>query len=123
MHACGLVACGLVARPAVVVGTAGAAPANVSSASGWHSLDALGRVHRADSAFVLPMRRSDFGDYLGLSVQSVSRTFTTSKMRGSIELPRADHVKFVDIGELQSLANGDRHVSRVPRRGCAPTPK
>jgi hypothetical protein len=33
------------------------------------------------------MTRSDFGDYLGKSVQSVIRTFATSKMRGLIELP------------------------------------
>jgi CRP/FNR family transcriptional regulator, anaerobic regulatory protein len=64
---------------------------------------ALGR-----RCFDLPMSRGDIGDFLGLSVETVSRTLTTLKVHGLIELPRADHVKFVDIEELQSLADGDR---------------
>jgi CRP-like cAMP-binding protein len=59
--------------------------------------------------FDLPMTRGDIGDLLGLSVETVSRTFTMLKMHGLIELPRADHVKFIDIEQLQTLAGGDRH--------------
>ena len=103
-------ACGLAARPAVVVGTVGVAPANLSSASGWHSRR-TGQSTLGRQCFILPMTRSDFGDDLGLSVQSVSRTFTTIKMRGLIELPRADHAKYVDIGSFRVL------------RMATPTPK
>jgi CRP/FNR family transcriptional regulator, anaerobic regulatory protein len=58
--------------------------------------------------FDLPMTRGDIGDLLGLSVETVSRTFTMLKLHGLIELPRADRVRFIDIEQLQNLADGDR---------------
>ena len=59
----------------------------------------------------LPMTRSDIGDFLGLTIETVSRTFTKLRMLGLIELRtrQSNHVKLVDIEELESLANGDDH--------------
>ena len=52
----------------------------------------------------LPMTRSDIGDFLGLTIETVSRTFTKLKMLGLIELPHSNHVLLLDVEELESLA-------------------
>ncbi len=60
--------------------------------------------NRAD--FELPMTRADIGDFLGLTIETVSRTFTKLKTLGLIELPQSNRVKLLDIDELESLADG-----------------
>ena len=55
----------------------------------------------------LPMTRTDIGDFLGLSVETVSRTFTKLKKLRLIELSRANHLRFVDIEKLQNLADSE----------------
>ena len=60
------------------------------------------------SDFELPMTRADIGDFLGLTIETVSRTFTKLKTLGLIELPHSNRVKLVDIDELESLADGEK---------------
>lgn len=84
-----------------------------------HAQDTLG-----NGCFELPMTRSDIGDFLGLSVETVSRAFTRLRICGLIELPRTHHVKLVDIAELKGIADGQggilggrlRSPSRLPSR-------
>jgi CRP/FNR family transcriptional regulator len=57
--------------------------------------------------FELPMTRADIGDFLGLTIETVSRTFTKLKTIGLIELPQANRVKLVDLDALESLAAGE----------------
>jgi CRP/FNR family transcriptional regulator len=57
----------------------------------------------------LPMTRADIGDFLSLTIETVSRTFTKLKALGVIELPQSSRVKLVDIEELEDLAEGDGH--------------
>jgi CRP/FNR family transcriptional regulator len=57
--------------------------------------------------FELPMTRADIGDFLGLTIETVSRTFTKLKMLGLIALPQANRVKLVDLDQLESLAAGE----------------
>jgi CRP/FNR family transcriptional regulator len=57
----------------------------------------------------LPMTRADIGDFLSLTIETVSRTFTKLKALGAIELPQSSRVKLVDIEELEDLAEGDSH--------------
>lgn len=52
----------------------------------------------------LPMSRNDIGDYLGLTVETVSRTFTRLRKTGLIELRGAHHVALLDRGALLELA-------------------
>lgn len=60
--------------------------------------------------FELPMTRADIGDFLGLTIETVSRTFTKLKTLGLIELPQSNHVRLVDRSQLESLAAGaDEH--------------
>ena len=55
------------------------------------------------------MTRADIGDFLGLTIETVSRTFTKLRMLGLIELPLSNRVKIVDIDELETLADGEDH--------------
>jgi CRP/FNR family transcriptional regulator len=57
--------------------------------------------------FELPMTRADIGDFLGLTIETVSRTFTKLKTLGLIELPQSNRVKLVDIDALEGLAEGE----------------
>ena len=59
--------------------------------------------------FELPMTRADIGDFLGLTIETVSRTFSKLKTLALIELPHSNRVKLVDLDELESLADGDDH--------------
>jgi CRP/FNR family transcriptional regulator len=57
--------------------------------------------------FELPMTRTDIGDFLGLTIETVSRTFTKLRTLGLIELPQSHRVRLVDLDQLESLAAGE----------------
>lgn len=54
----------------------------------------------------LPMTRADIGDYLGLTIETVSRTFTKFRARGWIKLVDAHDVQLVDFDRLVELSEG-----------------
>ena len=54
----------------------------------------------------LPMGRSDIGDYLGLTTETVSRTLTNLKKAGIISIPENGILKITNIQELTDLAEG-----------------
>lgn len=56
----------------------------------------------------LPMTRTDIGDFLGLTIETVSRTFTKLKLMRLIELPICNQVKLLDIDQLEDLADGNQ---------------
>ncbi|MGF1475264.1 MAG: cyclic nucleotide-binding domain-containing protein [Geminicoccaceae bacterium] len=53
---------------------------------------------------VLPMTRQDIGDYLGLSLETVSRAFTKLKRDQVIEMEGSDHYRFIDGASSGTLA-------------------
>ena len=55
----------------------------------------------------LPMTRADIGDFLGLTIETVSRTFTKLRQLGIIDLAQSARVRILDSKELQALAEGD----------------
>ena len=55
----------------------------------------------------LPMSRTDIGDYLGLTTETVSRTFTQLKTAGEIALLSGNRVEVADSGGLARLAEGE----------------
>jgi CRP/FNR family transcriptional regulator len=65
------------------------------------------RNGRDARAFDLPMTRADIADFLGLTIETVSRTFTKLKMLGFIELPQASHVHILDIDALKGLTGDE----------------
>ena len=57
--------------------------------------------------FVLPMRRADIGDFLGLTIETVSRTFSKLKADGVIDLDQGGYVQICDPVALQQIAQGE----------------
>ena len=64
------------------------------------SAEWAGRADRFD----LPMARGDIADYLGLTIETVSRTMTKLVEAGVIQLPTPQHVQVLDAAELRALA-------------------
>lgn len=56
--------------------------------------------------FVLPMTRNDIADFLGLTIETVSRTFTKLRGDGLIDLAQSVLVTIVDYDALRALAEG-----------------
>ncbi len=56
--------------------------------------------------FALPMTRGDIADYLGLTIETVSRTFTRLRAERLIEVPSASEIVLRDRRALESLAAG-----------------
>jgi CRP/FNR family transcriptional regulator len=52
------------------------------------------------------MSRTDIGDYLGLTTETVSRTFTQLKSNGTITLLSGGKVEIADLEALHELAEG-----------------
>jgi CRP/FNR family transcriptional regulator len=60
-----------------------------------------------DSAVIeLPMTRSDIGDFLGLTIETVSRTFTKLRQLRVIDLAQSTRVQVLDSDALERLAEG-----------------
>jgi CRP/FNR family transcriptional regulator len=57
------------------------------------------------SALVLRMTREEIGSYLGLKLETVSRTFSKFQDDGILEV-RQRHIRIVDQAALQRLVNG-----------------
>lgn len=55
----------------------------------------------------LPMGRGDIADHLGLTMETVSRTFTKLRQQGLIALPHLNVVEILDFTGLQKLASDD----------------
>lgn len=55
----------------------------------------------------VPMTRGDIADYLGLTVETVSRTLTRLRQDGLIALPVPARIRVLDRKGLENLASGD----------------
>ena len=55
----------------------------------------------------LPMSRSDIADYLGLTIETVSRVLTQLRSNGVIALPSANRVVFADRDALEDISSGE----------------
>jgi CRP/FNR family transcriptional regulator len=56
--------------------------------------------------FFLPMSRSDIADFLGLTIETVSRTLTGLRREGLIALPDVNHVAIMRFDELVRISDG-----------------
>jgi CRP/FNR family transcriptional regulator len=64
------------------------------------------RHGRPSDPVSLPMSRSEIADYLGLTTETVSRTFTSLKKQGLIELLDEKRVRLCWMSALQEIAEG-----------------
>jgi len=55
----------------------------------------------------LPMKRSEIADFLGLTIETVSRQFTRLRTARIIHLSSSTHVQVLDADRLQAIADGD----------------
>jgi CRP-like cAMP-binding protein len=58
-------------------------------------------------AIRLSMSRADIADYLGLTIETVSRTFSAMKQDGILALPSAQQVVIQDRGSLEMMSGED----------------
>ncbi len=65
-------------------------------------LDLAQRVS-ADCVVELPMSRQDIADYLGLTIETVSRTLTQLESKAAIELPSSRRVLLCSRDTLRRL--------------------
>lgn len=66
-----------------------------------------GRIEAANGQefdIPLPMSRLDIADYLGLTIETVSRRLTHLKSEGVIELPNRHSAHICELSQLESLA-------------------
>lgn len=68
---------------------------------------ALVRQQGGDDRVEIPMTRADIADYLGLTVETVSRNFTRLKQDGVIVLRSASSIELRDADRLEELAAGE----------------
>jgi CRP/FNR family transcriptional regulator len=61
--------------------------------------------------FDLPMTRTDIADFLGLTIETVSRTFTKLRVLSLIELPHASRVRLIDIERLRSMEGSEAEAA------------
>jgi CRP/FNR family transcriptional regulator len=54
----------------------------------------------------MPMTRSDIGDFLGLTLETVSRSFAAFKRQKLIAEPGQHRLRILDMGALLSLTAG-----------------
>jgi len=69
-------------------------------AEAWRRRGAAGRV------LEMPMTRADIADFLGLTLETVSRSLTAFRRRGWIREPAYQRVELLDLGALSALAEG-----------------
>lgn len=62
----------------------------------------------------LPMTRSDIADHLGLTIETVSRTFTRLRQEGIIRLPASHLVELRDLPALSALV-GSPQAAPAPQ--------
>ena len=56
------------------------------------------------SPVALPMTRGDIADYLGLTIETVSRSFTKLRNRGLIAMPNPQMIAIPDLAALSAVA-------------------
>jgi CRP-like cAMP-binding protein len=64
----------------------------------------LGRRQHTIASIELPMNRKDVADYLGLTVETVSRTMSALKRKGIIAFTEPENVQFKQNNALERLA-------------------
>lgn len=61
----------------------------------------------ADHIWQIPMTRTDIADYLGLTIETVSRVLSRLKAKGIVRLPSLHRFEVMDEGRLKAAAGDD----------------
>jgi CRP/FNR family transcriptional regulator len=63
-------------------------------------------IGQSGDVLSIPMKRSEIADFLGLTIETVSRTFTKLKVARVIRLMANSQVEVIDMDKLVSIAEG-----------------
>lgn len=69
----------------------------------------------SENTVIIPVRRVDLAEYLGMQPETVSRCFKELEERGVIEFNSISNIKLLEIPTLRRIANGDRNAHGVNR--------
>lgn len=72
-------------------------------------------VATSENTVVIPVRRVDLAEYLGMQPETVSRCFKDLEERGIIEFNSISNIKLLEIPALRRIANGDRSANGIHR--------
>ena len=75
-----------------------------------HVSQRLGTYQEPADLVHLPMRRSDIADYLGLTIETVSRNITKLKLAHIIQLVSTTDLQIVDRESLVALSDGNQRM-------------
>lgn len=67
----------------------------------------------SENMVVIPVRRVDLAEYLGMQPETVSRCFKDLADRGIIEFNGISNIKLLNIPALRRIANGDRDAHGI----------
>src|SRR5450432_4887179 len=81
--------------------------------TGKSSKEKVARGERTTEIY-LPMKRSDIAEYLGMSLEAVSRAFRGLTTRGIIKSRDRQHLKIMDRSTFDKIA-GDMNISSAAR--------
>lgn len=75
-----------------------------------HVSERVGDYREPADNLHLPMRRSDIADYLGLTIETVSRNITKLKLAHIIQLISTTDLRIVDRASLVALSDGNQRM-------------
>jgi CRP/FNR family transcriptional regulator, anaerobic regulatory protein len=74
-----------------------------------HLAEREGKPHTAPLRIDVPMTRVDMADFLGLTVETVSRTLSQLKREGSIRLLEGHQIELPNLDKIDAIAERFRH--------------
>jgi len=67
----------------------------------------------SENSVIIPVRRVDLAEYLGMQPETVSRCFKDLEDRGIIEFNGISNIRLVKAPILRRIANGDRNADAI----------
>ncbi len=67
----------------------------------------------SEDTVIIPVRRVDLAEYLGMQPETVSRCFRNLEERGIIEFNSISNIKLLKIATLRRIANGDKNADGI----------
>ncbi len=70
-------------------------------------IDPEGSAQNENLAIELPLKRGDIADYLGLTIETVSRQLTNLRKKGIVEIGAKRAIKIVNFDRLKTIAQSE----------------
>lgn len=70
----------------------------------------------SENTVIIPVRRVDLAEYLGMQPETVSRCFKELEERGVIEFNGISNIRLLEVPTLRRIANGDKNAHGTGRK-------